>query len=109
MNLRITPDNGNAPVAAAAVEKAMAEAAANQNAAADAESRKKAQDDVARRVAALQAQASPNPAAAPAGAPAPTEAATKEGKLADLLRRYQADEITPLEYHTERAKIVAEP
>jgi len=29
---------------------------------------------------------------------------TKEQKLADLLRRYNADEITPLEYHTERAK-----
>ena len=33
----------------------------------------------------------------------------KEQRLADLLRRYQADEITPLQYHTERAKIVAEP
>ena len=30
-------------------------------------------------------------------------------RLAELLRRYQADEITPLEYHTERAKIIAEP
>ena len=34
---------------------------------------------------------------------------TREQKLADLLRRYQADEIGPVEYHTERAKILAEP
>jgi hypothetical protein len=33
----------------------------------------------------------------------------KERKLADLLRRYQADEITPSQYHSERAKIIAEP
>ena len=34
---------------------------------------------------------------------------TKEGRLADLLRRYKADAITPKEYHLERAKIIAEP
>lgn len=34
---------------------------------------------------------------------------SKEAKLNDLLRRYQADEITPYEYHVQRAKIVAEP
>src|SRR5690606_37701013 len=33
----------------------------------------------------------------------------KERKLAELLRRYKADEITPREYHQERAKILAEP
>jgi hypothetical protein len=33
----------------------------------------------------------------------------KEQKLADLLRRYQNDEITPYQYHTERARIIAEP
>jgi hypothetical protein len=42
--------------------------------------------------------------------PAKTNAPpTKEQKLADLLRRYQADEITPYQYHMERARIVAEP
>jgi hypothetical protein len=40
---------------------------------------------------------------------AATEMTSKQARLADLLRRYQADEITPLQYHTERAKIVAEP
>ena len=33
----------------------------------------------------------------------------REQKLADLLRRYEADEITPYQYHLERAKIIAEP
>jgi hypothetical protein len=49
-------------------------------------------------------------AAAPAPAPANVSAPpTKEQRLADLLRRYQADEITPYQYHMERAKIIAEP
>ena len=53
----------------------------------------------------------PAPAQAAASTPtANTNApSTKEQKLADLLRRYQADEITPYEYHMERAKIIAEP
>ena len=42
--------------------------------------------------------------------PANTNAlSAKEQKLADLLRRYQADEITPYQYHLERARIIAEP
>jgi hypothetical protein len=53
------------------------------------------------------------PAPAPAAArtpPANTNAlSAKEQKLADLLRRYEADEITPYQYHMERARIVAEP
>lgn len=35
-------------------------------------------------------------------------AGSKEERLAELLRRYRADAITPLEYHTQRAKILAE-
>ena len=34
---------------------------------------------------------------------------TKMERLAELTRRYKADELTPQEYHTQRAKIVAEP
>jgi hypothetical protein len=34
---------------------------------------------------------------------------SKAQRLADLLAAYRADKITPLEYHTERAKILAEP
>ena len=35
--------------------------------------------------------------------------AAKQQKLDELLRRYRADEVTPEQYHTERAKIVSEP
>lgn len=34
---------------------------------------------------------------------------SKEARLDELLRKYKADEITPHEYHSERAKIIAEP
>ena len=33
----------------------------------------------------------------------------KAARLAELLKRYDADQITPKEYHTQRAAIVAEP
>ena len=39
----------------------------------------------------------------------PVPLTTKEQKLAELLRRYKADEITPHEYHLGRAQILAEP
>jgi hypothetical protein len=42
------------------------------------------------------------------GPPLPISMA-KQQKLSDLLRQYQADEITPEQYHSERAKILAEP
>ena len=113
--------NINATVEAAALEQAMANAqAANQSASAATATRQSAQTDVAGRVATLQTQAAANPnppVVAPSGAapgyvpvPPPNSGISeKEQKLGDLLRRYQADEISPLEYHTERAKIIAEP
>jgi hypothetical protein len=72
--------------------------------------RQKAQEEVAVRVENLQKQikSQPTPSVPPA-AVAPGGPQSKEQRLADLLRRYSADEITPLEYHTERAKIIAEP
>jgi hypothetical protein len=36
-------------------------------------------------------------------------ARTKADRLAELLQAYKADKITPFEYHSERAKILAEP
>jgi hypothetical protein len=36
-------------------------------------------------------------------------ATTKDEKLAELLRKYKADELSPREYHEQRAKILAEP
>ena len=34
---------------------------------------------------------------------------SKAARLAQLLQRYNADQITPKEYHTQRAAIIAEP
>ena len=45
----------------------------------------------------------------PAPAVRPVFAGTRAQKLADLLQAYKADKISPIEYHTERAKILAEP
>jgi len=70
--------------------------------------RQKAQEEVARRVEELQKQIKSQPAAVTAPA-ANGISESKEERLRELLRRYNADEITPLEYHTERAKIVVEP
>jgi len=41
-------------------------------------------------------------------APALPISNSKEQRLQQLLEQYKADEITPLEYHTQRAKIIAE-
>lgn len=41
-------------------------------------------------------------------APALPLSGTKQNRLAELLRRYKMDDITPQEYHTARAKIIAE-
>jgi len=50
---------------------------------------------------------------APPSQPAPPVFAdgpkTKQQRLAELLKLYQADTISPEQYHKERAKIVAEP
>jgi len=44
----------------------------------------------------------------PEAPPSPI-APDKQQRLANLLRQYRADQITPEQYHTERAKIMAEP
>ena len=46
-----------------------------------------------------------NPIQAP---PVPISAA-KEAQLQELLEKYKANQITPAQYHTERARILAEP
>ena len=46
---------------------------------------------------------------APAPAPAPVVPPTKEQRLAELLVKYQTDQISPEAYHTQRAAIIAEP
>ena len=54
--------------------------------------------------------AAPAPANFPPIVAPPTPLpASKESRLADLLRQYKADTITPEQYHIQRAKILAEP
>jgi hypothetical protein len=45
----------------------------------------------------------------PIQGPPPAISADKQGRLDELLRKYRADQITPEEYHQQRAKIIAEP
>jgi hypothetical protein len=42
-------------------------------------------------------------------APALPISADKQQRLQELLRKYMADQVTPEQYHAERAKILAEP
>jgi hypothetical protein len=49
------------------------------------------------------------PAVKPLETPALPISATKAERLQALLEKYKADQITPAEYHTERAKIIGEP
>ena len=49
------------------------------------------------------------PAFPPIQAPPPTVSADKQQRLADLLRKDKAEELTPEEYHQQRAKIMSEP
>ena len=45
----------------------------------------------------------------PIQGPPPAVSGSKEQRLKELLRKYKADEITPEEYHQQRAKILSEP
>ncbi|MEJ5236769.1 hypothetical protein [Limisphaera sp. VF-2] len=64
------------------------------------------------RVPSAAAPAQPQPATAPSGSPAPLPpvesplTAEQQARLAELLERYKADQITPQEYHRERARIL---
>lgn len=85
----------------------------------------KAKEDAVKKtevVSRPQPQPQPQPAPVQIVKPAPPrtetrvqapsstpEISSKQSRLAELLRRYKADEITPRDYHLERAKIVAEP
>jgi hypothetical protein len=58
---------------------------------------------------ALKPPAKGAPAFTPIQVPPPAISADKEARLAELLRKYKADQITPEEYHQQRAKILSEP
>ena len=49
------------------------------------------------------------PPAQPITPPPSPISATKEGRLAELLQKYKADAVSPEQYHTQRAAILAEP
>lgn len=50
-----------------------------------------------------------NPRPVPIIAPAVPISMTKEQRLQELLAKYKADQITPEQYHTQRAAILAQP
>jgi hypothetical protein len=58
---------------------------------------------------ALNKPAKGAPVFTPIQAPPPAISADKGARLAELLRKYKADQITPEEYHQQRAKILSEP
>jgi hypothetical protein len=124
------PQNVSAKQAAAlkakedAAAKAQAKADADK-AAADAKAKKLADKEAAKQhaaeVAAAEKQAKLNtdaamkpPAPVPVTmpdmvAPPPPISAAKQQQLADLLVKYQTDQITPDEYQKQRADIMAQP
>ncbi len=105
--------------AAAAEAKRQAEEAKTQERAAAEEQKRAAAAEKQRWEDESKAKsAKPNPVTvtkaneatfAPVEPPPSAVPASKDAKLADLLRKYKADAITPEEYHKERAKVLAEP
>jgi colicin import membrane protein len=88
-----------------AAEEANARKAAESQARADQESRRKADANQAyasKKTTAAGTETTFQPIAGP---PLPLSA-DKQAQLTELLRKYRADEITPEQYHEERAKIV---
>jgi len=88
---------------AKAAEKAMAQPARGRGEAV------KAGADMLGLKEAEKKQAKTRAVFPPMAAPSSPLSASKEARLAELLRQYKADEITPAQYHAERAKIIAEP
>ena len=98
---------------AAGTQPATADAAAGTDSAAkaaraQAEAQSKAEQAAqAERRAKRDANLSPN-AFQPIESPALPISTAKQQRLADLLQKYRADQLTPEQYHLERAKILAE-
>ena len=67
------------------------------------------QDDVYNALATCGARQTIGPRESNASSPESPLSADKQQRLAELLKKYRADEIGPEQYHTERAKILAEP
>jgi len=58
---------------------------------------------------ALKPPAKGAPALTPIQVPPPAISADKQQRLDELLRKYKAEEITPEEYHLQRAKMMSAP
>jgi hypothetical protein len=100
-----TPPPTAAPVTAPSEPNpALSPAEQKKQAAAEAKAQKEAQRRAEKATAANRTTRFP-----PTEAPPVPFSADKQSRLAELLRKYQADELTPEQYHAERARILAEP
>jgi hypothetical protein len=101
--------------AKADADKAAADAKAQKLAEKQAEKQHAAEVAAAEKQAKLNTDAAMKPPAPAAvtmpdmAAPPPPISAAKQQQLADLLAKYQADQITPDEYQKQRADIMAQP
>ncbi len=90
-------------------EKKKAAKAAKAQAEAEAKAKKDGDKNKPAAKPMPKVEAKPTGALAPIAAPPSTLSADKQKELSDLLGKYKADQITPEEYHTQRAKILAGP
>jgi hypothetical protein len=104
---RFTPVDPNAPGATANAPLHEAVRAAQETAQQEQPVQKSSKKKNQKKAPAMASQNTP--AFQRLEGPPPPVSADKQQKLANLLRRYQADEVTPAEYQQERAKILAEP
>ncbi len=91
---------------AAKVDRVMAATQAQVDKAAQAEGKAQTNANREKRTAPLPKGP---PVFKPLEAPPLPISAEKQQKLSDLLRKYKMDEITPEQYHEQRAKILAGP
>jgi len=116
LNYQWTPNGTN--VSGATNSWASTPAAENQSATETKKEKKKKKEKEKEENDQAQAAAAANTAVQqpgteigmkPVAAPPLPISASKQDRLAALLQKYQADQITPDEYHSQRAAILAEP
>jgi hypothetical protein len=94
------------PVEASRPDDREAEARAKAERKAQAEAEKRRREDERRATART---ATPTPSAPQTPAVESRFPKSKAQRLAELLEKYRRDEITPAQYHAERARILADP
>ncbi len=100
----VTPPSKERENSEARIKRIEAEIKAKEEAAKKAVAAKPADKKEVAKAAKIDAKTQTK---VPPSAPA-IDPSSKQGRLAELLRKYKADEITPQDYHLQRAKIVAE-